>query len=149
MEVARVKELQSLVSMDPKTVAIAELSDVSVASEQTMRDARQYYPEFIQQVEAEKKKIIGQENTTAIASGGEITTAADKVNTNVEATSYAVSKATATTSATQLLKSIDSILESNDTAKSAQELMGSIEKDMATLKNRLKNLRTEANSAFK
>jgi hypothetical protein len=76
-------------------------------------------------------------------------TVADKVDTNTELTSYAVNNATSTTSATQLLKGIDSILESNDTAKSAQDLMGSIEKDMATLKNRLKNLRAEANSKFK
>ena len=101
------------------------------------------------EVEAEKKKKIAQENVNALSSGGEMTTAADKVNTNTEATSYAVNSATSSTSSTQLLKSIDSILESNDTAKSAEELMGSIEKDMATLKNRMKNLRQEANAAFK
>ena len=145
----RIEDVKNLVSMGAKTVATALLSWVSVASEQTMRDAEQYYPEFMAQVEEEKKRIIWQENVTALASWWNITTVADKVNTTTQKTSYAVDNATSSVSATQLLKSIDSILESNDTAKSAQDLMGSIEKDMATLKNRYKNLRNEANSIFK
>ena len=149
MEESRVANLKSLIANNPADIAEAILSWVSPYWEQTMRDARQLYPEFMAEVEAEKKKKLWQENVNAIASGWEIQTAADKVDTNTEATSYAVNNATSTTSATQLLKGIDAILESNDTAKSAQDLMGSIEKDMATLKNRLKNLRQEANAAFK
>lgn len=149
MEEDRVRNLKEFVSMDPHTIAVAQLSNSGAITEQTIRDAEQYYPEFMAQVKAEKKRIIAQENATAIAKGWEITTVADKVNTNTELTSYAVNNATSTTSATQLLQSIDSILESNDTAKSAQELMGSIEKDMATLKNRLKNLREEVKADFK
>lgn len=149
MEEDRVRNLKEFVSMDPHTIAVAQLSNSGAITEQTIRDAEQYYPEFMAQVKAEKKKIIAQENATAIAKGWEITTVADKVNTNTELTSYAVNNATSTTSATQLLQSIDSILESNDTAKSAQELMASIEKDMATLKNRMKNLRAEVTADFK
>ena len=148
-EEARVENLKNLIANNPADIAEAILSWVSPYWEQTMRDARQLYPEFMAEVEAEKKKKLWQQNVNAIASGWEIQTAADKVDTNTEATSYAVNNATSTTSATQLLKWIDAILESNDTAKSAQDLMGSIEKDMATLKNRLKNLRQEANAAFK
>ncbi len=149
MEEDRAKKLKEFVSLDPKIVATAQLSNSGAFWEQTLRDAEQYYPEFMAQVNAEKKRMIAQENATAIASWWEIKTSADKVDTNTELTSYAVNNATSTTSATQLLQSIDSILESNDTAKSAQELMWSIEKDMATLKNRLKNLRAEANATFK
>lgn len=149
MEETRVNNLKSLISNNPSDIAEAILSWVSPYWEQTMRDAQQYYPEFMAQVEAEKKKKLWQQNVNAIANGETVQTAADKVNTNTEATSYAVNNSSSTTSATQLLKWIDSILESSDTAKSAQDLMGSIEKDMATLKNRLKNLRAEANSKFK
>lgn len=149
MEESRVANLKSLINYKPSDIAAMELSGISPFGEQTMRDARQYYPEFVAEIEAEKKKQLAQENVQSIASGGEVQTSADKVDTNTANTSYAVSNSTSSTSATQLLKWIDSILESNDTAKSAQDLMGSIEKDMATLKNRMKNLREEANRAFK
>ena len=69
-----------------------------------MRDARQYYPEFVAEIEAEKKKQLAQENVQSIASGGEVQTSADKVNTDTANTSYAVSNSTSSTSATQLLK---------------------------------------------
>ena len=149
MEAWRVANLKALVTMNPKDIATAELSWIMPQWEQANRDLQQYYPDIYKQVQEEKKKIIAQENTTALASWWEMTTIADKVDTNTELTSYAVNNSTNSTSATQLLKGIDSILESNDTAKSAQELMWSIEKDMAELKNRLKNLKNEANAAFK
>lgn len=149
METARVSKLKDFVSMNPADVAELMLSWTSPYWEQTIRDAQLYYPEFMAEVNAEKKKKIWQQNVTAIASGWEVMTDADYTDTSNENTSYAVNNSTASVSATQLLKSIDSILESSDTAKSAQDLMGSIEKDMATLKNRLKNLKTEASKAFK
>lgn len=149
MEESRVANLKSLINNNPSDIAALELSGLSPFWEQTMRDARQYYPEFVAEIEAEKKRLLAQENVNALASGGEMTTAADKVDLNTANTSYAVNNASWSTTATQLLKWIDSILESSDTAKSAQELMGSIENDMAKLKNRMKNLRQEANSIFK
>lgn len=149
MEGSRIANLKSFVSMSPSSIATMELSWVSPYGEQTIRDAQQYYPEFMAQVEAEKKKLIWQENVTALATWWEMVTSADKVDTNTQNTSFAVNNATSSVSATTLLKSIDDILESNDTAKSAEDLMGSIEKDMANLKNRMKNLKNEANSIFK
>ena len=149
MQESRVNNLKSMISNNPADIAALELSGLSPFWEQTMRDARQYYPEFVAEIEAEKKRQLAQENVQSIASGWELTTAADKVDTNTANTSYAVNSSSSTTTATQLLKWIDSILESSDTAKSAEDLMGSIEKDMATLKNRLKNLRQEANATFK
>lgn len=149
MQESRVKSLQDFVSQDVSNIATCVVEWATYWSEQTWRDAQKYYPEFIAAVNEEAKKQRWQQNVTAIASWWEINTVADKVDTNTELTSYAVNNATSTASATQLLKGIDSILESNDTAKSAQDLMGSIEKDMATLKNRMKNLKTEANNAFK
>lgn len=149
MQESRVKSLQDFVSQDVSNIATCVVEWATYWSEQTWRDAQKYYPEFIAAVNEEVKKQRWQQNVTAIASWWEMNTVADKVDTNTELTSYAVNNATSTTSATQLLKGIDSILESNDTAKSAQDLMWSIENDMAKLKNRLKNLREEANRVFK
>lgn len=149
MQESQVKNLQEFVSLNPEDIATCINNWFTTWSEQTWRDAQKYYPDFIASVNEAVKKQMTQQNVNAIASGEEINTVADKVDTNTQLTSYAVNNATSTTSATQLLKGIDSILESNNTAKSAQDLMWSIEKDMATLKNRLMNLKNEANAAFK
>jgi hypothetical protein len=69
MEEDRVRNLKEFVSMDPHTIAVSQLSNSGAITEQTIRDAEQYYPEFMAQVKAEKKKIIAQENATAIAKG--------------------------------------------------------------------------------
>lgn len=149
MQESRAANLKSLVSMKPETVAELELSWVSPYWEQTMRDAQQLYPEFMAQVEAAKKKKLWQENVNAIASWWEITTMADKVDTNSQATSYAVNNSSSSVSPTQLLKSIDERLIESDSAQSAKDLMLDIKNSEAQLKNRMKNLKQEANSKFK
>jgi hypothetical protein len=74
---------------------------------------------------------------------------ADKVDTNSQATSYAVNNSNNTVSATQLLKSIDERLIESDSAQSAKDLMLDIKNSEAQLKNRMRNLKQEANSKFK
>ena len=149
MEEGRIANLKALASMKTDDIATSMFSGINPYWEQAWRDYQQYYPEYAAKVQEKLKKLKAQENVNAISSGWEISTSADTTNVNTEATSYAVNNASSSVSSTQLLKSIDSILESNDSASSAQELMWSIEKDMATLKNRLKNLKKEANSVFK
>ena len=149
MNEGRIANVKALISMKPSDVATSMYSWINPYGEQAWRDVQQYYPEFAADVEAQMKKLKGQENVNAIASGWSITTSADTTNTDVSNTAYAVSNSTTSVSATQLLQSIDSILASNDSAKSAEELMWLIEKDMAKLKNRLMNLKNEARSAFK
>lgn len=149
MEQRRSSELKNFVSTDIQTIASCVVNWTTYWDEQTWRDAQEIYPDFIAAVNAEVKKQRGQQNITAISNWESIKTTADSVDTNTQLTTFAVNNSNTTTSATQLLKSVDSILESNNTAKSAQELMWSIENDMAKLKNRLKNLRGEANAAFK
>lgn len=149
MQEARKVKLQDFLNQDPSVIATCLNEWTITWDEQTWRDAEQYNPAFIAEVKAEQKKQIAQKNVQAISNWEEVSTVADNVDTNTQLTSYAVNNANSTTTATQLLKWIDSILESSDTAKSAQDLMWSIEKDMATLKNRLKNLRAEANAVFK
>ena len=149
MQESRAANLKSLVSMSPDAVAELELSWVSPYWEQTMRDAQQLYPEFMAQVEAAKKKKLWQDNVNAIASWWEITTMADKVDTNSQATSYAVNNSSSSVSPTQLLKSIDERLIESDSAQSAKDLMLDIKNSEAQLKNRMRNLKQEANSKFK
>ena len=152
MEAWRVANLKALVSMNPKDIAIAELSWISPQWEQANRDLQQYYPDIYKQVQEEKKKIIAQENVNTISSGGsDLTTVADSWQSNISnsITDFASNNETSTTSASEISKSVTSTLEWNQTANSASETMASIESEMANLKNRLKNLRQEANSAFK
>ena len=149
MNDGRIANVKALISMKPSDVATSMYSWINPYGEQAWRDVQQYYPEFAADVEAQMKKLKGQENINAMASWWEIKTNAEMVDTNTANTSFAVNNSTNSTSATQLLKSIDSILDSSDSASSAQELMWSIEAEMATLKNRYKNLKNEARSAFK
>jgi hypothetical protein len=149
MEQRRSSELKNFVSTDIQSIASCVVNWMTYRDEQTWRDAQEIYPDFIAAVNAEVKKQRGQQNITAISNWESIKTTADSVDTNTQLTTFAVNNSNTTSSATQLLKSVDSILESNNTAKSAQDLMWSIENDMAKLKNRLKNLRGEANAAFK
>ena len=150
MNAARISTVEDMLNMWVDNLAAMLYTGSNVFSEQAWRDYKKYYPDMSAQVDQKVKELRVQENVQKIASwSSNYTTVADNVNTNNEATGYAVNATTSSTQATQLLKSIDSILESNDTAKSAQDLMGSIEKDMATLKNRLRNLKSEASSVFK
>jgi hypothetical protein len=56
MEESRIANLKSFISMNPSDIAELMNSGTSPFSEQTLRDAQQYYPEFMAQVNAEKKK---------------------------------------------------------------------------------------------
>ena len=150
MNESRITSLKNLLAMSDESIASAIISNAMSSDGQVMRDLMQYAPEKYEAVKLAEKKIRGQMTIDAITKWEEInSTAVDTTNTDTELTTYAVSNATNSTSATQLLKSIDSILSSNQTAQSAQELMQSIEEDMAKLKSRLRNLKGEANRVFK
>lgn len=151
MEMKRVDIVKEMVNMGIDNLAAMQYSWTNPYSETNWRDFRQYYPEMAALVDAKVKEMNVQDAVNAIAkwSSDYATSVADRTDVNSQATSYAVNNASGSTTATQLLKWIDAILESNDTAKSAQDLMGSIENDMAKLKNRLKNLREEVKADFK
>lgn len=149
MNNARMVAVEEMISMWVDSLAAMQYSWTNPYNETNWRDFRKYYPDMAAQVDQKVKEMKWQDTVNAIASGKAITTTADKTDVSWQATSYAVSNASGSTTATQLLQWINSILESNDTAKSAEELMGSIEKDMATLKNKMKNLKSEASNIFK
>lgn len=151
MQESRVKSLQDFVSQDVSNIAVAIAEWVNTWSEQTWRDAQKYYPDFIAAVNAKVKEIRTQQNVTAIASGWEMTTSAAnwQSNANTEIANFWASNATWTKSSVEITKDVHNALAQNQTANEASETMASIEEDMAILKNRLKNLREEANSKFK
>jgi hypothetical protein len=61
------------------------------------------------------------------------------------ATTYSSS----TSETESIRQDLNTAMASNQSASEASETMDRLEKDMAVLKNRLKNLRTEANKIFK
>lgn len=152
MEESRVKSLQEFVGMNVSDIATCIVEWVNGwRSEQTWRDAQKYYPDFISLVNEEVKRQRTQQNVTAIASGWEMTTSAAnwQSSANTEIANFWASNATWTKSSVEITKDVHNALAQNQTANEASETMASIEEDMAILKNRLKNLRGEANSKFK
>jgi hypothetical protein len=102
------------------------------------------------QVNAEKKKKQTQQNVNAITSGGEMTTDTNgQSNINNNINNFATQNATSTKSSVEITKDVNNAMAESQTANEASETMASIEEDMAILKNRMKNLRQEANAAFK
>lgn len=150
MNAARLQQFKELEAMSDESIATAIVSNSMSGDSQSMRDLMQYDYEKYQRVKVAEKKIRAQMKVDAMAKWEEDNSSViDTTDVNTELTTYSVNNATDTTSATQLLKSIDSILESNDEAQSAKGLMQSIEWDLAKLKNRLRNLKSEANQVFK
>lgn len=151
MQESRVKSLQDFVSQDVNNVAVSIVEWVTAWSEQTWRDAQKYYPEFIAAVNAKVKEIRTQQNVTAIANGWEMTTSASnwQSNANNSIAEFWASNATWTKSSIDITKDVHNALAQNQTASEASETMAEIEEDMAVLKNRMRNLRQEANAAFK
>ena len=150
MQETRAENLKAFINYNPADIAELDLAWTSPFSEQTIRDARQYYPEFMSQVDAEKKKKLWQQNVTAIASGGEMVTDTNwQSNINNEIANFWASNANGTKSSVEISHDVRNAIAWNQTASEASETMAGIEEDMAILKNRLKNLRTEANAAFK
>lgn len=150
MNEARLQTFKNLEAMSDESIASAIISNSMSWDWQWMRDLMQYDYAKYERVKLAEKKMRWQMAVDAITNGKEDNSSVvDTTNTNTDLVNSAVSGASYATSATQLLQWIESILSSNDVASSAQELMQSIENDMAKLKNRMKNLRSEANTVFK
>jgi len=72
MQESQVKKVQELVSLNPEDVATCIVNWFTTWSEQTWREAQQYYPEFISAVNDIVKKQKGQENITNISMWGKM-----------------------------------------------------------------------------
>lgn len=150
MQESRAAKLKSFISMNPADIAELINSWTAAFDEQTLRDAQQLYPEFMAQVNAEKKKKLWQQNVNAITSWWEMVTDTNwQSNTNNSIAEFWASNATWTKSSIDITKDVHNALAQNQTASEASETMAEIEENMAILKNRMKNLRQEANAAFK
>lgn len=152
-EEARVENLKAFIAMNPADIAELMVSWKSPFSDQTIRDAKQYYPEFMAEVEVEKKKKLWQQNVNAMTSGkyDYVTSEMEAKKGNIESSIDAMSKEYASNAeqAESTKQDIENSVATNQTASEASKTMEAIEKEAATLKNRLKNLRQEANAAFK
>lgn len=153
MEESRVANLKAFINYNPADIAELMVSWTSPFSDQTLRDAQQYYPEFMAQVNEEKKKKIWQKNVNAMASGdySNVTSEMDAAKWNIESSVDAMAKTYSNSaSETESTKQdIENAVANNQTASEANSTMEAIEKEAAILKNRLKNLRQDANAAFK
>jgi len=151
MSESRITAFKNLQTASSDWLAAAIVSGSMATDSQQMRDLMQYDPAKYQEIQTAVKKLRWQMNINAITSGsGDFNTAATNGQSGInnEIVDFANSNSS-TTSSTDILKSINQTLSSNVDAASASETMSNIENDMATLQNRLKNLKREASTVFK
>jgi len=147
---ARVRKTDEMYDVWVDNLAATKYYGTWAYSEQEWRDFSLRYPETAALVEQKVKEMKAQDTVNAVTNGTDLpsnTNTVWAVNNNIA--DFSNANATSTTSSAQITKNINTILDNNQTAQTAQELMWTIEWEMATLKNRLKNLREEANSKFK
>ena len=154
MQESQVRNLQDFVSQDYRNIATCIVEWVNGwRTEQTWRDAQKYYPEFIAAVNEEVKRQrtqnavnnISNWNTDYVTS--EMDTKKNSISSSVENMASQYSNSTKETDS--IKKDIENSVANNQTATEASDTMSKIEEEAAKLKNRLKNLREEANSKFK
>lgn len=146
----RVKTTDDMYNVWVDNLAATKYYGTWAYSEQNWRDFSLRYPETAALVDQKVKEMKAQDTVNAVTNGTDLpsnTNTVWAVNNNIA--DFSNANATSTTSSAQITKNINTMLDNNQTAQTAQELMWTIEWEMATLKNRLKNLREEANSKFK
>ena len=153
MQAWRTEKLQEFLNLDPAVIATCINEWTVTWDEQTWRDAEQYNPEFIAEVKAEQKKQLTQKNMNAMTDWNY-----DYVTTDMEAKkkwlessvdSMAKGYSNSTTESDNIKKDIEDAVAKDQTASEASDTMAKIEEEAAILKNRLKNLKSEAQAAFK
>lgn len=150
MEVRRTQTVDEMYNLWVDNLAAAKYYNTWTYGEQAWRDFSLRYPQTAALVEQKVKEMKAQETVNAVASGTDLPSNNNTVwSVNNNIADFSNTNATSTTSSAQITKNINTMLDNNETAQTAQELMWTIEWEMATLKNRLKNLREEANNAFK
>lgn len=150
MEEARAANLKTLLWMPIEDIATALDEWLLPSDLQSIRDYQQYYPELWAEVKQYQKKIKTQNTVDAISNGWEISTENNGQSViNNSIAEFSNKNAWAIKSSQEISQDVRNSLAKNQTASEASETMASIEEDMAILKNRLSNLRQEANSKFK
>lgn len=152
MNESRIKNFKDMQSMSSEAIAASVVSWAIATDTQTMRDLMQYDPSKYQEVQNQIKQLRWQMNINTITSWEwEWNTSATnwKSSLDSEKADFITSNQWMWTNTADLLKSVNSSLNSNVSAATASEQMSNIESDMYTLQNRMKNLRKEANQVFK
>lgn len=152
MNESRINAFKELQGMSDESIAATLVAWLAASDSQAMRDLMQYDPAKYERVKLVEKKLRWQMTINSITSWewDFVTTATNgKSGINNDIADFATSNSNYTTSAADILKGINQTLSSNVSASSASETMDAIESDMATLQNRLKNLKREANTVFK
>jgi len=150
MDASRSANFKAINSMDSSSIAASVRTWEIPYWEQAYRDMQIFNPVKYQEVQDILKQLQWQDVIDSITNGTyDYETAAEKNNKADSVTNYAINNSSLSVSATQLLKSIDSILQSNKWASNAEETMDNIAADMYTLKQRMLWLRKEANNIFK
>lgn len=150
MQESRVTTLKNMLDLWVDNLAVMQYSWADVYWDQAWRDFRQYYPDQAVLVDQKIKELKAQDTANAISSGWDLPTNNNtiwSVNNNIA--DFSNKNASSTVSSAEITKNINTMLDNNETAQTAQELMWTLEWEMAVLKNRMKNLRAEANAAFK
>ena len=150
MEEARASNLKTLISMPPADIASALDNWLLPWDLQSIRDMQQYYPDIWEEVKQYQKKNKVQNEVDSITKWEQSDTsnAWQSVINNANA-EFANKNASSIKTSQEITADVNNSLASNQTAQEASETMASLEEDIAILKNRLKNLRNEANAAFK
>lgn len=149
MNDARIKSFKDLQTMDDSAIAAAIVSNALASDSQQMRDLMQYDPAKYEAVQQQVKQLKWQMTINSIANWDAYPTFNNGNAVTNQISDFASNYSNWTTSTADILKNVNSTLNSNEAASTASETMASIESDMAVLQNRLKNLKNEANKVFK
>ena len=149
MAESRISTFKDLQTMDNWAIAAAIIANAMPSDSQAMRDLMQYDPAKYQEVQNQIKQLKWQMTINSITNGDTYPTFNNGNAIANDISDFAATYGNWTTSTADILKNVNSSLNSNDAASTASETMASIESDMAVLQNRLKNLKKEASTVFK
>lgn len=149
MNEARINSFKQLQTMESSSIAAAIIANAMASDSQQMRDLMQYDPAKYNEVQQQIKQLKWQMTINSITNGDAYPTFNNGNAVTNDISDFAATYSNGTTSTADILKNVNSTLNSNDAASTASETMASIESDMATLQNRLKNLKKEASTVFK
>lgn len=149
MAESRISTFKDLQTMDNWAIAAAIIANAMPSDSQAMRDLMQYDPAKYQEVQQQIKQLKWQMTINSITNGDAYPTFNNGNAITNDISDFAATYSNSATSTADILKNVNSSLNSNDAASTASETMASIESDMAVLQNRLKNLKKEASTVFK
>ena len=150
----QVRAIEEFMSLDIDAVATCVAQWINWGwTDQTWRDVQKYYPERIDAINQRVKEIRTQNAVNNISNWStdyvtsEVDAKKSSISSNVDnmASQYSNSEV----ESDSIRADIENSVAKNQSAWEASKTMENIESEVARLKNRLKNLRQEANSVFK